>query len=350
MRKCSLPSVTFGIIVLNGEPFTLYNLRGIYPFAHQIIVVEGATPAASAVATSDGHSTDGTLESLIRFKEEEDSENKVTIVTAEDEGHPNGFWPGEKDEMCRSYAKRATGDYLWHVDIDEFYKPEDIYRILKILANSPSVTGVSFFWKNFWGSFDSLVDGWEYRELVKRIKGIRRVYKWGEGYTYVSHRPPTVLDATGQDLFSTKFITAEKTKQLGIFCYHYGMIFIEQAKLKASYYKKMWASHKDMVNWYQYSFLNLDTPFRILHGTNPPSWLKKFDGTHPPQIKTLMKHMRECLITTKPRPTEDINKLLSSIWYRTAVIVLENTYPIYALLNFVKARVFCFFQRWITLN
>ena len=35
------PRVTFGIIVLNGEPFTRYCLRSLYPFAHQIIVVEG---------------------------------------------------------------------------------------------------------------------------------------------------------------------------------------------------------------------------------------------------------------------------------------------------------------------
>ena len=37
------PRVTFGIIVLNGEPFTRYCLRSLYPFAHQIIVVEGGT-------------------------------------------------------------------------------------------------------------------------------------------------------------------------------------------------------------------------------------------------------------------------------------------------------------------
>ncbi len=36
-----MPKVTFGIIVLNGEPFTRYCLRSLYPFAHEIIVVEG---------------------------------------------------------------------------------------------------------------------------------------------------------------------------------------------------------------------------------------------------------------------------------------------------------------------
>ena len=44
MSKC--PRITFGIIVLNGEPFVRYNLRSLYHFAHEIIVVEGAVQAA----------------------------------------------------------------------------------------------------------------------------------------------------------------------------------------------------------------------------------------------------------------------------------------------------------------
>ena len=34
--------ITFGIIVLNGEPFTRYCIRALYPHAHEIIVAEGA--------------------------------------------------------------------------------------------------------------------------------------------------------------------------------------------------------------------------------------------------------------------------------------------------------------------
>lgn len=66
------PRVTFGIIVLNGEPFTRYSLRSLYPFAHEIIVVEGASEKAAAIATPDGHSIGGTLDVLHRFKAKED--------------------------------------------------------------------------------------------------------------------------------------------------------------------------------------------------------------------------------------------------------------------------------------
>ena len=148
------PRVTFGLIVLNGEPFTRYNLRALYPHAHQIIVVEGAARAARAVATPDGHSRDGTLGILRRFQEEEDPQSKVTVVTAEDEGHGDGFWPGEKDEQSQAYARRATGDYLWQVDIDEFYRAEGIDVVLAMLRADPSISAVSVRQMTFWGGLE----------------------------------------------------------------------------------------------------------------------------------------------------------------------------------------------------
>ena len=73
------------MIILNGEPFTRFNLRSLYPHAHQIIVVEGATAFAAEAATAEGHSSDETLDILHEFQRNEDPENKLTIVTAETE-------------------------------------------------------------------------------------------------------------------------------------------------------------------------------------------------------------------------------------------------------------------------
>ena len=151
------PRITFGIIVLNGKPFTHYCLRALYPFAHEIIVVEGATINAAAIATPHGHSTDDTLEFLHNFKAEEDPEDKVQIIVQ------NGFW-SEKDEQSQAYAEKATGDYLWQVDIDEFYKPEDIKKIIALLCKDRTITGASFPTINFWGGFDYCTDGWWNRE------------------------------------------------------------------------------------------------------------------------------------------------------------------------------------------
>src|SRR5665648_776269 len=166
-----LPRVTFGIIVLNGEPFTRYCLRALYPFAHEIIVVEGAHEDTHAVATADGHSIDGTLEALRRFCVEEDREQKVTVVTKD------GFWP-KKDELgrcrtaqSRAYAERATGDYLWQVDIDEFYLADAMRRVLEMLVCDPEISAVSFRQRSFWGSPDIEVQGWPLR---RKSDGVHR--------------------------------------------------------------------------------------------------------------------------------------------------------------------------------
>ena len=145
-----VPTITFGMIVFNGEPFLRYNLRGLYRFAHQIIVVEGASTAVEGIVTHNGHSTDGTLEALRDFKAHEDPDNKLIIVTAEDDGHPNGYWPGEKDEQSQAYARRATGQYLWQVDVDEFYTVADMTALLQRLQQNPDITAVSFKTLFFW--------------------------------------------------------------------------------------------------------------------------------------------------------------------------------------------------------
>ena len=111
MHYADFPRISFGIIVLNGEPFTKYCLRQLYPHAYEIIVVEGGSRKAIDEAP-EGHSTDGTLEALYEFKAQEDPEDKIQIITRDD------FWT-EKDEQSQAYAQVATGDHLWQVDIDE---------------------------------------------------------------------------------------------------------------------------------------------------------------------------------------------------------------------------------------
>ena len=128
------PRVTFGIIVLNGEPFTRYCLRSLYPFAHEIIVVEGGHEDTRAVTTPDGHSIDGTLEALQRFKSEEDPLDKVQIVTRDGLWQKTDELGNHRTHQSRAYAERATGDYLWQVDIDEFYLPSSMATVLEMLA------------------------------------------------------------------------------------------------------------------------------------------------------------------------------------------------------------------------
>lgn len=309
------PRVTFGVIVLNGEPFTRYCLRSLYPFAHQIVVVEGASPGAAGVARADGHSSDGTLEVLSSFKSKEDPEGKLIIVTAEDEGHPDGFWPGEKDEQSRAYARRATGDYLWQVDIDEFYRAGDMLIMLDRLAADPVIDMVSFKMLTFWGSLELVVDGWYLR---RGADSRPRLFRWGEGYTYATHRPPTVCDHLGRDLRTLRSMEARDSSRLGVVAYHYSLLFPHQVAEKGEYNKHSPHASRRSAGWDEWmtsSYVTLARPYRVHNVYRYPSWLRRFKGDHPEEALRMMADIRAGRTETVLRGTEDADRLLSTKWY-----------------------------------
>jgi hypothetical protein len=314
-----VPRVTFGIIVLNGEPFTRYCLRALYPFAHEIIVVEGAVSAAAAVATADGHSTDGTLEVLKRFKSEEDPQDKVQIVVRE------GYW-SEKDEQSQAYSARATGDYLWQVDIDEFYQPEDMSIILDMLRDDPEISAVSFKQIAFWGGFDYITDGWYLRQGGDTF---HRLFKWGRGYHYATHRPPTVHDSMARDLRGLRYVSSHELARRGIALFHYGLVFPKQVLEKCRYYDRAsWVSRNRYYDWAQSSFLRLGHPFRVHNVYDHPSWLERFVGEHPPQIEAMRRDMRQGHLEVETREVDDIERLLASPGYRLARCGLRVLNPV----------------------
>lgn len=318
------PRITFGVIVLNGEPFTRYNLRALYTFAHEIIVVEGAAPAAAGVATPDGHSRDGTLDVLRRFKRDEDPERKVTIVTAEDEGYSDGFWPGEKDEQSRAYARRATGDFLWQVDIDEFYLPEHMEEIVTLLEKDPAATGASFHQITFWGDLRTEVDGWFLR---RGMSVYHRLFRWGPGYRYVTHRPPTVYDAVGRDLRTGGWLDATALRRQGIVLHHYSLLFPKQVEEKCVYYGAApLFARDDAPAWYRDTFMALRRPYRVHNVYDYPSWLKRYRGKHPPQVLAMMADIAADAVAVGMRPMRDVEQLLDSLAYRTGrrfLIIVE---------------------------
>ena len=311
----SVPPVTFGIIVLNGEPFTKYCLRSLYPYAHEIIVVEGASPGAAGIATADGHSSDGTLAALREFKAQEDPDDKVILVTAEDEGHDDGFWPGEKDEQSRAYAGRATGDYLWQVDIDEFYRDRDMLVVLDTLERDERITAMSFRMLTFWGDPGYVVDGWQLRRGKDHY---HRLFKWRPGYRYVSHRPPTVCDQDGVDLRDQVWLDVPATSALGVRLFHYSLLLPKQVREKGEYYKH--ATHSRSVSadwdaWMRQSFLTTEKPFRVHNLRAHPSWLLRYHGDHPEQVRSMMSDIRAGRVSAGLRQNDDVERLLRSWWY-----------------------------------
>lgn len=316
-----MTNVTFGIIVLNGEPYTEYCIRSLYPYAHQIIVVEGASHGAASYTDGRGHSSDDTLVVLRRVSEHDDPEGKITIVTAEDEGHPDGFWPGEKLEQSQAYAKRATGDILWQVDIDEFYKPDDIVRIVDLFDARPGIERVSFHQLAFWGGFDYVLDGWYYRLGTRFIRspGERfiRVFRWGPDYEYVSHRPPTVKRSSDGHVLA-KEPDYRELARAGIYLYHYMGVFPDQVSNKVAYYSNAtWKHGKNPPppDYYETRYKRLERPFRLHLAQDYPSWLSRFRGEHPPEIDAMRRDLETGRLSHKQRGAADLDRLVRSIGY-----------------------------------
>lgn len=169
--------ISFGMIVLNGEPFIKYNLENLYPFAHEILIVEGAVEKFRHAATPDGHSLDRTVEIIRNFP---DPQHKIRLIQRD------GFWP-EKTEMSNAYMEACTGDYIWQVDVDEFYKKDDIARIIKVLSETGAAR-VDIKTINFWRGFRAVMQGASY---VYGADEFRRIFKFNPGYRYLTHRTPT---------------------------------------------------------------------------------------------------------------------------------------------------------------
>ena len=311
-------NISFGIIVLNGEPFTKYCLRALYPFAYEIIIAEGACKAAKGIATPDGHSIDGTLESLYEFKEKEDPENKLTII------QKSGFWE-EKDEQSKAYAEKAKGNYLWQVDIDEFYRDEDILKIINILKNNKDITAVSFKERTFWGDLC-----YECNSVKHKVGGniFHRLFKFKDGYIYKTHRPPTVVDENGQDLRKKKHLIAEETEKEGIYLYHYSLLLPKQVKEKVYYYQQRgFYSEGEMSisQWAESCYFRLSNPYQVFREHEYPSWLERFDGSHPEQIQKLMEDIKTKKINYELRNNNDVEELLQNNTYNNGVEAIKKT-------------------------
>jgi glycosyltransferase involved in cell wall biosynthesis len=128
---------SFGMIVFNGETFLEEVLQSVYDFAYEIIIIEGADRNARHMARPDGGSTDGTLDILYGFS---DPDRKIKII--------RGAWDN-KDQQSNRYIEEASGDYIWQIDDDEVYKPEDLREVERRLLNDPDITAASFIWQNF---------------------------------------------------------------------------------------------------------------------------------------------------------------------------------------------------------
>jgi len=234
------------MIVFNGETFLHEVLESVYDFAYEIIVVEGPDRNALRMAGPDGGSRDRTVEILASFP---DPRRKLRII--------RGQWRN-KDEQSNRYIQEATGDYIWEIDDDEVYKPEDLEKMEKLLLDDPDITAVSFYWQNFFKSFDRIM-------FADPSYEVWRLFRLRPGFVFRTHRPPTVIDpTTGVAMNDIKPLKGSELAAQGIYIYHYSYLFDQQIKDKITYHQN-----------YRLRELKVFIPIlpRVLQGT---SWAERW--------------------------------------------------------------------------
>lgn len=269
--------MSFVIIVLNGMPFLKAALESIYKSAHEIIIVEGAVKKARFSATKDGHSIDGTISFIKKFK---DDKNKIKLMSP-------GFWE-DKCSMQNAGLKEVTGNYVWLVDSDEVYKKKDIEKIIQILKEDSTITQINVPMLHFWKDYDHIISS-----DILRSKGVARIFKFEKGNYFSTHRPPTLKSKE-----KSKIIEKDVLENLEIYCYHYSYILPMQVKQKLTLYKlygweKPWKI--DLDDWYSNCFAKwtIENKDKIeekygIWTCDKNSKTEKFLGVHPKSMRCIM--------------------------------------------------------------
>jgi hypothetical protein len=257
--------IAFGIIVFNGEYVLRECLESVYPYANQILVAEGPVKFWQ----EQGYTTsfDRTNDILDNFP---DPDNKITIIHSQ---------YSEKDEQANAYMKflKNDNDYIWNLDSDEIFKPEDIEKIIDLL-DKEKYTTVGFKSLSFYGGFDRYITGFE--ESVPFIR-IRKVYP---GSYWATHRPPTIQHIVSNTLPEKNLDFNFLYHQYGIRMYHYSYVYPDQVFNKIKYYENTINKNGTIPNY----FKNIYLPWVISTSDDDKIKIEKiYDGVH-----EFLPHMR----------------------------------------------------------
>jgi glycosyltransferase involved in cell wall biosynthesis len=221
--------ITFAGIVFNGNYVLEQLIESIYPYAHKIIFVDGVVDFWAQKGYNG--SNDGTIDIIQNFP---DPDKKIIL-------HKN-IVAKEKTELCKVYMDSVPDDtdYLWCIDCDEIFKPEDIEKTIKVLEER-NPHSVGFKSNTFYGGFDYVLGGFEAEHSFKRL------LKYEKGCTYVEHRPPTL---STENVPNPIYINSEEMSRFGIEMYHYSYVFPKQVYEKILYYKAAVSKHLCIDNYY----------------------------------------------------------------------------------------------------
>ena len=217
-------------IVLNGEMHLLnWGRENCHNFDHWIIV-EGAVHPKQCTAWCNKipedylkgcHSSDYTLQVISQLKEEF---GNITILTKED------FWDGKLEmfQAMNPYIERLKPDYIWQVDVDEYWTKEDLESAETNLAKSDAICSRFLT--------DTIL--YANNEYVLQVFGewgegkdnnFKRLWKYEPGCFFERHEPPMMSHENGKERGWAQ--NSERPLHLSYF-------YEEDVKFKSEFYKE----------------------------------------------------------------------------------------------------------------
>lgn len=218
MKHCAFTLVCQGALTISA------CVRHHAPLFDRYVVVEGAAleiPAGRGnglrMTGGSPSSTDGTVDILRRLERQIPN---LTVIYAN--GEP---WPG-KTAMCQAALEFCEPGWLWQIDADEFWWPEQV-QFLQDLLEASDYTDVEVWMRHFWGTT-------EYHTELKNDAPWgnslpwRRVFRW-KGEPWASHEPPRLRR-------TELVLMRDETRSLGIVPMHLGYVHPSQFTARELFY------------------------------------------------------------------------------------------------------------------
>lgn len=283
--------LAFGMIVLNGDYVLNQCLQAVYPFANQILIAEG--PVRYWQKQGLKTSTDKTNEIIDNFP---DPQKKIKVI------HSQYY---EKDQQCMAYLPYLNddNDYLWNLDSDEVFKPEDLETIIKLFEKE-KYNSAGFQSYTFYGGFERCISGFE--EEYEFL----RVHKIYPGSRWLTHRPPVMMHRKDNFILPPKHLNYKfLANEYGIRMYHYSYVFPNHVFEKIKYYEEaVLAKGRCIPDYFQNIYLPwvlgddkqkeiIENKYQGVHEYIPavrgPAFTKKFENLHPEVILNGMEKLQE---------------------------------------------------------
>jgi hypothetical protein len=201
--------LTFALILYNEDQLIGLQLERLYQHAHKIIICEGLVGECKFAWTKE---RDKTLDIIKSFP---DPHNKIQLISKDD-------WPG-KEHMIRAYWEQAEGDYIWHIDADEFYTNQCIHDTIKQIekTNKPQYGHRRQY---YYYKYTNVIVEQNSRTFWNRVA---RIHKVDKSFGLI-HRPQTLIKK-GEFQETTYLDTGYQ--------HHYSMMNPVKTKSKLTFYR-----------------------------------------------------------------------------------------------------------------